>query len=199
MIAFDLVLASASTARARLLRQAGLRLKIRPAHLDETALTAALVEEGADAPAIAEALAEAKAVKVAAMEPGALVLGADQVLDLDRALLDKPNTRPRAEAQLALLAGKTHRLVTAMVLARDGVALWRASAEAKLTMRPLDPQAIARYLDAAGPEVLACVGAYQIEGLGISLFDRVEGCMFAIQGLDLVPLLRQLRLLGVGR
>lgn len=191
-----LILASGSAARAAMLRAAGLDPVIAPARVDEAALKSALLAEGADPRRIADALAEVKAIRVSARHPGALVIGADQVLSLDGRIFDKPADPAEAMAHLASLSGQTHRLLAAVVLARDGQALWRHVGEARLTMRDLDAAAIARYVDRAGPAILECVGAYQIEGLGAQLFTAITGDQFTIMGLPLLPLLGILRDFG---
>lgn len=188
-----LVLASGSAVRARLLTDAGLDPLVDPAHVDEPAIEAACRARGDDTPAIALALAEAKAAAVSRRHPGALVVGADQMLDCEGDSLRKPENRAGAEATLRRLAGRSHRLIAGICLVRDGACLWRHGDVATLTMRPLDAAAIAAYLDRAGDGVLASVGAYQLEGLGSQLFDRIEGDYFTILGLPLLPLLGALR------
>ena len=127
----------------------------------------------------------------------ALVIGSDQMLECDSAWLDKPPNRPAAEAHLARLAGRSHRLVNAAAVLRDGMELWSTVSAATLTMRPLGHDEIAAYLDAAGPAVLSSVGAYQLEKLGAQLFTKVEGDFFTVLGLPLLPLLAFLREQGV--
>lgn len=192
-----IVLASQSPARREMLAAAGVAFEAVPAHVDESAILAALVAEGADGLKIADALAELKAVKIARRRPGVLVLGADSVVVApDGALLEKPETRAKAEIQLRQLAGATHRLVSAAVIALDGVAIWRAADAVRLTMRPLSDGFIADYLDAEGEAVLHCVGTYRIEGRGAQLFTRIEGDHFSIRGLPLLAVLDFLRLRG---
>lgn len=189
-----LVLASASPARRALLEAAGLVFKVEPAEVDETALKKA--HAGAHAADLAALLADAKAVAVSKRHPGALVIGADQVLAVDDDLLDKPADRAAAAASLERLQGRAHRLISAVALARDGEVRWRHAETARLVMRPLADAAIAGYLEAAGDDVLASVGAYRLEGLGVRLFERVEGDYFTILGLPLLALLAELRRAG---
>jgi septum formation protein len=189
-----IVLASQSPARQAMLTAAGIAFEAVPAHVDESSVLAALVSEGADALRIADALAELKAVKVSRQHPGRLVLGADSVVVApDGTMLEKPGTRARAELQLRQLAGATHRLVSAAVMALDGVPVWRAADSVRLTMRPLSDAFIAAYLDAEGEAVLYCVGTYRIECLGAQLFLRIDGDHFTIRGLPLLAILNFLR------
>lgn len=193
----EVVLASASRPRLTLLRHAGLHLRAEPARVDETEVKASLRAEQADAAAAAETLAELKARKVSRRAPGALVIGADQILDCEGQWFDKPPDRAAAAEHLRALGGKTHALVTAACVVRDGVRIWHHREAPRLTMRPLDEAFIESYLDAAGPEVLETVGAYQLEGLGAQLFTKVSGDYFTILGLPLLPLLGFLREHGI--
>jgi septum formation protein len=189
-----IVLASQSAARRAMLTAAGVAHDALPAHVDEDGVTAGLQAEGASPEHIADALAELKAVKISRSLPGVLVLGADSVVvTADGALIAKPETRPRAEAQLRQLAGTTHRLISAAVIAENGTPVWRAGGAARLTMRALSEGFISRYLDAEGDAVLGCVGCYRIEGLGAQLFSRIDGDQFIIRGLPLLAVLDYLR------
>ncbi len=191
------VLASASAARARLLERAGLEVVRDPAGIDEAAVKASFRQEGLDAASCAAALAEAKAVRVSARHAEALVIGADQILVHDERWLDKPRNKAEARAQLASLRGARHELVTAVVVAQNGAAIWRQVDSAFLYMRSFSDEFLSAYLATAGDEVLASVGAYQLEGLGAQLFARIEGDYFTILGLPLLPLLEFLRGHGV--
>jgi septum formation protein len=193
----ELVLASASPTRARLLEAAGLKPTIEPADLDEAALKASFKAAGRDAGDCALALAEAKAQRIASRMPGALVLGADQLLVCDGEWFDKPPDRAAARVQLAALRGKRHVLPTAAVLVRNGAAIWQVLEEPALTMRPFSDAFLDDYLAAAGDAALGSVGGYQLEGRGAQLMSAIEGDHFAILGLPLLPLLEVLRDNGV--
>ena len=188
-----LVLASASTSRARVLSEAGVAFAVQPAHIDEDAVKAS----GADGPAVAAGLAELKALRVSASCPGTLVLGADQVLVCEGKILSKAETFAEAAAQLKFLRGKSHTLISALALARDGAIVWRHIDEARLAMRDFSDAFLDFYLDAEGGAVLGSVGCYRLEGPGAQLFDSVEGDYFSILGLPLLPLLEILREQGV--
>ncbi len=191
------VLASASRTRLELLLCAGVSARAEPARVDEQEVRASLRAEKANVEDAAETLAELKARKVSRHASGALVIGADQILDCDGAWFDKPPDRARAAADLRALSGKRHSLATAVCVVRDGARLWHHRESARLTMRPLGDAFIEAYLDAVGVDALASVGAYQLEGLGAQLFSRVEGDYFTILGLPLLPLLEFLRNHGV--
>ena len=189
-----LVLASSSPTRARLLRDAGVPVEaVRPG-IDEEAVKRALRADGIDGAPLAERLAEEKARSVRA--PGRPVLGADQVLLLGSRVFDKPADRGEAAAQLAALAGRTHRLVSAASVVEDGATVWRGTEEARLTVRKLGAGFIERYLDRVGEDAFGGPGAYRVEGIGIQLFERIEGSHAAILGLPLLPLLAYLRRRG---
>lgn len=195
-----LVLASGSPYRRKMLEAAGLSFRVIPADdVDETALKRVLAAKvPRPAPAeIADALARAKAEAVSIGHPGAAIIGADQVLALGDDLFDKPGDLTAARGQLERLRGRTHRLVSAVVLAQEGKVVWSHVGEARMTMRSFSPAFLDRYLGHAGTELCRIVGAYEIEGFGIQLFERVEGDHFTIIGLPLVPLLAELRARGV--
>jgi septum formation protein len=186
-----LVLASKSDVRGKMLAAVGLRFEIRPAQIDERAVEA---ESGvADAAAAARLLARAKAAAVAATLPGRLVLGADQTLARGSRRFSKPADRAAAAEQLRALRGRTHELHSALALVRDGAVLFDCVDSALLTMRGVSDRFLDEYLDMVGDAVLASVGAYQLEGLGVHLFERVDGDFFTILGLPLLPLLAYLR------
>jgi septum formation protein len=189
-----LVLASKSAVRHTLLREAGIPVEVEPADVDERAV------EAANAPCaageVAALLAREKARVVAARRPGRLVLGADQTLALDERRFSKPADRTAARAQLAALRGRTHELHTAIALVRDGRVLFEHCESARLTMRAFSDRFLDDYLDAMGAAVTASVGGYQLERLGIQLFERIEGDHFVILGLPLLPLLRHAREAG---
>jgi septum formation protein len=179
-----------------MLEHAGVAVEAVPADLDERALEAPLKDSGASPEDVAMVLAEAKAVDVSERRPDALVLGCDQTLSLGNEILHKPADMEEARRRLLALSGKTHNLNSAAVLARDGKVLWRHVGVASLTMRDLDPAFVGRHLARVGVRALQSVGAYQIEGEGIQLFERVEGDHFTIIGLPLLAVLAELRRLG---
>ena len=191
-----IVLASQSAGRAAMLAAAGVVFEAVPAHIDEDGVMAALAAEAASPLQVADALAELKAIKVSRGRAG-LVLAADSIaVTEDGRMLVKPETRANAETQLRDLAGTTHRLISAAVIAEAGRPVWRATDTARLTMRPLSDAAIGDYLDRAGDGVLACVGCYKVEELGAQLFTRIDGDQFVIRGLPLLAVLDYLRLRG---
>ena len=195
---YRLILASQSRARQVLLANAGLPFDAVPADIDERAVQR---DSGLSAPAeIAGLLAREKSCFISSRNPGRYVIGADQTLALGDRLFSKPAGRAQAADQLRLLAGETHELHSAVAVALDGRILFSEASIARMTMRPLSGEEIRTYLDTAGDAVTTSVGAYQLEGLGVHLFDRIEGDHFTILGLPLLPLLAFLRgqgLLGV--
>lgn len=188
-----LVLASASSSRAKLLEHAGVSFEIHPAHVDEDSVKESMLADGADGRAIADALAELKALRISNTLPDALVLGADQVLVCDGELFSKAETEEAAAAQLRRLRGKPHLLITAAVLAKDGAAIWRHVDISTLWMREFSDAFLDTYLAAEGDGLLGSVGCYRLETAGAQLFERIEGDYFSILGLPLVPLLAALR------
>ncbi len=192
-----LILASASSSRRSLLAAAGLRFSVVPAQVDEDAAKRAARTDGASAADTALALAELKAAAVAARNPAALVIGADQILVCDGAWFDKPADPAAARAQLSILRGRTHTLATGVVCHHGSTRLWHHLAEPRLTMRDFSDAFLAAYLAAEGDSVTTTVGAYRLEGRGIHLFDQVDGDHAAILGLPLLPLLCFLRHHGV--
>jgi septum formation protein len=186
-----LILASQSPARHSLLTNAGIPFEAIPAEIDERAIELAST---LSAPGeIAGLLAREKALFVSEKHSDRFVVGADQTLILGERLFSKPAGRAQAAAQLRALAGQAHELHSAAAVARDGEILFEDVSIARMTMRPLDDAAISAYLDAAGEAVTTSVGAYQLEGLGVHLFERIEGDHFTILGLPLLPLLKFLR------
>jgi len=191
-----LILASASCTRRRMLEAAGLEVRVEASTIDEEAVRAALrCKDGiVDPSGIAQRLARAKAEDVSRRHPSMLVIGADQVLALDSRLFVKPDDLDGARRTLEALRGRTHQLYSAVTLAERGRVVWAHVATAHLTMRALSRDFVEDYLARAGADVRQSVGAYLIEGLGIQLFERVEGDYFTILGLPLLPLLAELRL-----
>jgi septum formation protein len=186
-----LILASQSSARKMLLANAGLDFAAMAAEIDERGVQAASKLE--DPRAIALLLAREKARAVSKHHPDAYVIGADQTLALAKRLFNKPAGRAEALQQLRELAGNTHELNSAVAVAHHGQIVFEDVAVARMTMRQLSESELAAYLDAAGEKVTSSVGAYQLEGLGIHLFERIEGDHFTILGLPLLPLLAFLR------
>ena len=185
------ILASQSRARQMLLGNAGINFEAVPADIDERAVQK---NSGLTSPGeIAGLLAGEKALFVSAKNPGRHVIGADQTLALGDRLFSKPSGRAQAAEQLRLLAGNSHALHSAVAVARDGKIVFADVSIAKMSMRHLSESEISAYLDAAGAAVTTSVGAYQLEGLGVHLFERIEGDHFTILGLPLLPLLKFLR------
>ncbi len=191
-----LLLASGSVTRRRLLEDAGLPVVVLAPRFDERAVEAAARAEGADAAAVAARLAAAKALDVSRRRPDRLVLGADQTLACGDEAFHKPRDRAEAGRQVAALAGRVHALHSAVALARDGAVVAAISDDAHLAMRPLSAEAIEFYLRLAGDRATVSVGAYQLEGVGIHLFERVEGDHSTVLGLPLLPTLAALREAG---
>lgn len=189
----SLVLASESATRRRLLAAAGLVFDAITPKLDEESVKDALKAEGASPGEAALTLAEMKAKKISQQRPGAFVIGCDQLLSCQGQWFDKPADRLAAAAQLSVLAGRSHDLHTAVFVVRDGQSLWHHLDISHVTLRALADHEIETYLSRAAEAVLGSVGAYQIEGLGVTLMTKVEGDIFAIQGLPLLPLLSFLR------
>jgi septum formation protein len=194
----DLVLASASTVRARLLAAAGIDFRIKPAELDEGLFKQTCRAEGRDAARCALALAEAKARQVAAhCGRAAVVIGADQLLVCGGVWFDKPADLGEARTQLEVLRGRTHELVTAVCAVQDGSRIWQALSSPRLTVRHFTDAFLDDYIPAEGADVLGSVGAYRLEGRGAQLFEHIEGDYFAILGLPLLELLGFLRTKGM--
>ena len=192
-----LVLASASRTRRGMLANAGVLVECDAADIDEGAVKDEMRARGAPVAEIAGMLARLKAERVSLRHPGAIVVGADSMIECEGRHFDKPADAARAVAQLMALAGRTHKLYSAAVAMRDGKAIWDATDVALLTMRGFDPGFAQRYVATIGDAALGSVGAYQLEGLGAQLFERVEGDFFTILGLPLLPLLGFLRGQGV--
>lgn len=193
----QLVLASKSAGRRQMLEQAGVPIVVDAAQIDEASVKEALKAERASAEQAAETLAELKAIRVAPRHPGALVLGADSILDLDGEWLDKPADLAGARQHLTALRGRRHRIVSAAVLVRDGARIWAHANAATLTMREFSDAFLDDYLARIGELATQSVGAYQIEGMGVQLFAAIDGDPFTIIGLPLLPLLDHLRQHGL--
>lgn len=192
----ELILASLSEARARMLARAGVEFRAVAARVDEQAARASLEAESVRPREVADALAEAKARKVAARQPAALVIGADQVLDLDGEILGKPSSQDEARQQLRRLSGRAHRLYSAAVAVEHGEPVWRHVGEARMHVRQLTEPWLDGYVERNWERISGSVGGYLIEEEGVRLFDRVEGDIFTVMGLPLVQLLSWLTIRG---
>jgi septum formation protein len=195
-MAHPLVLASASPIRRTLLENAGLSITVSPARIDESSLRDTLLSESMSPRDIADALAEMKATKVSLKERTRLVLGCDQVLDLGGEILSKPATIEEARAQLQRLRGRTHDLLSAVVMCQDGAPIWRHVGRARLTVRAFSDAWLEDYLDRNWPDIAGCVGAYKLESEGVRLFSRIDGDYFTVLGLPLLDVLAFLTLRG---
>jgi septum formation protein len=191
-----IVLASASQARRSLLLGAGVDFLIDAAAIDEAAVKASLLAEGAEPAHLAETLAELKARRISPRHSGLLVVGADQILEQDGRCFDKPVDMAGARIQLQALRGRKHRLLSSVVVLRDGVRLWHHTGQAMLAMRDFSDRFLDDYLAGIGQAACDSVGAYQLEGRGAQLFVDIAGDYFTILGLPLLPLLDFLRLQG---
>jgi septum formation protein len=193
----QLILASASHARAELLRAAAIDFVVQPAEVDESIVKHAVRAAGKTAIEAALALAEAKACAVARRRDSVYAIGADQILVVGSDWFDKPRDLDTARAQLCALRGREHALATAVCVARDGRALWQATSEPRLTMRRFSDEFLDAYIAAEGEALLGSVGAYRLEGRGVQLFARITGDQFAVLGLPLLELLDFLRGCGI--
>ena len=191
-----LLLASGSTTRLALLRNAGLQVTATPARIDEASIRASLEAEGANPRDIADTLAEMKARKLSDRNPDALVLGCDQVLEFDRRVWGKPETPAQALEHLQMLRGKPHRLLSALVLYDRQEPVWRHVSRADLTMRNVSDRWLQGYIERNWDQIRHCAGAYMIEAEGLRLFSAIEGDYFTILGLPMLPLLSYLELRG---
>jgi septum formation protein len=192
-----LILASSSVARARMLTAAGVTFQIVPAAVDEATLKHEFAAKGHDIVTTARSLAAAKAYSVGPASADALVLGADQILSLDGEIISKCTSPAEAPVLLRRLHGRTHELVTAAVLARNGVELWSHVNTSRMTMRSFSDDFLQEYIGRAGLALVQNVGCYELEGFGAQLFERMQGDFFSVLGLPLLPVLAALRAFGV--
>ena len=192
----NIILASGSASRRSLLAGAGVQAQSIKPNVDEDAAKRSMRSEGLSVSNQAMRLAEMKAVKVSSQVEG-LVIGGDQMLNLEGEAFDKPINLDGAAKHLKKLSGKTHTLETAIVIAENGEPIWRHMARPHLTVRILSDSFIRSYIQSCGPPLLTTVGAYQLEGLGAQLFSKIEGDYFSILGLPLLPLLDYLRIRNV--
>ncbi len=188
-----LILASASTGRAGILRCAGIDFKQVVSGVDESRLKIEAAASKYQPEQTAIRLATAKSLAVSNKYPHSFVIGADQILVCRGQVVDKPKDFAEALGQLKFFQGVAHRLISAVTISRDGETLWADAEIATLTMRALTSEDLKRYLKICGPEVLETAGAYRLEGVGVNLFDKINGDYFAILGLPLLPLLARLR------
>jgi len=195
----EIVLASGSRARRELLAAAGVPFIVQAADVDEPAIRARMLKKDAsvEPKRIAATLAAAKAEDVSGKIGGSLIIGADQVLAFGDELLSKAPNAEAARAALRKLRGRTHELHSAVAFAEKGKVTWAHFATARLTMRDFSDAFIEDYLTRAGDRVSQTVGAYELEGLGVQLFDKIEGDYFAVLGLPLLPVLAELRARGI--
>lgn len=194
----SLILASGSAARRQMLVNAGLAFTVVTADVDEAEIRDRLAGQGERAPQrVAAALAAAKAEAVSVRHPGQIVIGADQVLALGSEIINKSPTFDEARATLVRLRARTHVLYSAVAMAEGGKTVWSGEEAAHMTMRAFADAFLERYLAAAGEDILKSVGCYHYEGLGVHLFERVDGDHFTILGMPLLPLLGELRRRGV--
>lgn len=190
-----IILASGSQIRRQLMMDAGLEFDVIVKPVDEAAIKEAMLAESARLRDIADALAEAKAMRVSRLEQG-LVIGADQIMVMDKQLFDKPKTIDEARERLKLMRDKTHYLIGAVVICENGNPVWRHMAKTKLTMREFTDEFLENYIEKEGELLTKSVGAYRFEGLGAQLFSHVDGDFFSILGLSLLPVMDYLRTRG---
>jgi septum formation protein len=190
---FRLVLASKSTSRAKLLRSAGIPFEVDVVDLDERAVEADFFAHGGRSDGLASVLARAKALESSRRNPIPYSLGADQALSFEGGILHKAGSMIEAQNQLHKLSGNTHRLTSAFAIAKGGAIVHEDEDCARMAMRSLDARQIATYLNCVGPSILSSVGIYQLEALGVHLFERIDGDHSTILGLPLLKLLSWLR------
>ena len=194
-----LVLASRSMARQRMLAAAGIEFEVQPAAIDESAIIETLAGDGQGGRNIADCLAELKALRVSTQLPTCWVIGSDQVLSLGDQIFEKPGSLMEVREHLVRLRGQMHSLHAAVCVARGGSVVWRYVGEARMYMRGFTDAFLDDYLRVAGADVMGSVGAYHVEGRGVQLFSRIDGDLFTVQGMPLLPLLEFLRMQGVAR
>jgi len=193
----DLILASSSAIRRDLLRNANVRVDVKIARIDEDAIKAAMVEDGAIPRDVADALAEAKARKISSKLPEHLVLGCDQVLDFDNQVLSKPKSPTQALTQLKMLNSRVHKLLSAVVIFQNNQPIWRHVGVVKLKMRTCSDDYLADYVARNWDSIQHSVGGYKLEEEGVRLFQKIEGDYFNVLGLPLMEVLGYLTLRGV--
>jgi septum formation protein len=192
-----LILASSSKARHSMLTNSGVDCEAIASMIDEEGYKQSMKAEGASAAEAAETLAEMKALRMYRQQPDGIVIAADQMLECNGIWFDKPRDRDNTRAQLLALRGKTHQLVSAAVIYKEGSRIWGTIDTAHLTMRNFTDEWLEDYLDAAGDDIYDCVGGYQLEGIGAQLFTEVRGDYFTVLGLPLLSLIGFLRDHGI--
>ncbi|WP_417803548.1 Maf family protein [Thalassospira lucentensis] len=192
-----LILASSSKTRHAMLKNAGVDCDAIASMIDEDGYKQSMKAEGANAAEAAETLAEMKALRMYRQQPDGIVIAADQMLECNGIWFDKPKDRDNTRAQLLALRGKTHQLVSAAVIYKEGSRIWGTIDTAHLTMRNFTEEWLDWYLDTAGEDIFDCVGGYQLEGIGAQLFTEIRGDYFTVLGLPLLPLIGFLRDHGV--
>lgn len=193
----NIILASKSIHRKMLMQNAGLSFDTASANIDERVIESAVHKTGVTPQELALILANAKALDVSQKNPDQYIIGSDQTLSFEDDVLHKAVDMEEARRRLLQLSGKTHQLNSAVVIVKEGQTLWQHVSTAELTMRKLSPEFIGRHLAQAGDDILSSVGAYQLEKEGVQLFNKIEGDFFTIIGLPMLPLLQELRNLGV--
>ncbi|MEM8653042.1 MAG: Maf-like protein [Pseudomonadota bacterium] len=189
----QIILASKSQFRASLLENAGVKFTTDSANIDEREVEAPLLEAELGGADVAEVLGIAKATDVSSRNVDAYVIGCDQTLSLEGELLHKPEDMEAARRRLLQLSGKTHELNSSVAIVRNGEVLWSHVEVCRITFRDLDPGFVGRHTSEVGEILLQSVGAYQIEGPGVQLFEKIEGDYFSIMGLPLLALLAEMR------
>lgn len=193
----ELILASASVIRQELLQNAGVPVTASPARVDEAAMRDSMLADSAAPRDIADALAELKAQKISGKHPAALVMGCDQVLAIDGAVLSKPASPEQAEEQLKMMRGNRHELLSAVVICEGGRAVWRHVGVVRMQMRDFTDGYLAGYIDRNWDSIQHSVGAYKLEEEGVRLFSRIQGDYFTVLGLPLLEVLSYLTIRGV--
>ena len=189
----QIILASKSQYRAELLTNAGVAFSAESANIDEREVEAPLIEAEMGGADVAEVLAIAKAMDVSGRNPDAYVIGSDQTLSFEGELLHKPKDMAEARQRLLDLSGKSHELNSSVAIIRNGENIWTYTETSIITFRQLDPGFVGRHVAEVGDKILSSVGAYQIEGKGVQLFEKIKGDFFSIMGLPLLSLLAELR------
>ena len=193
----EIVLASSSSTRQKMLADAGMHIRVEPAHIDEDSLKAAALAENASGLDAATLIAEMKAQKISALNPDAFVIGSDQLLTQGEDWFSKPETLAEARSTLQKFSGQTHQLVTVGVVYENGKRLWHHAESPKISIRNLSDQDIDDYLKMLGDDYSATPGAYMIEKLGAQIIRKIDGCPYAVLGLPLLQLLSFLRQHGL--